>query len=303
MGEPYDREKLTARVIPQMTLAQGGASGQLSKMEALYGSQPARDTEAGRFRLTGNAIVTGGTGCIGLVVCRAMLQHGLSGLLILDLSVEGPAAQASLAALRTEFPAAQILARSVDVTDEALVGRAVGEAKAQLGSVDMLVCFAGMVGTQHALESPVGHFRRLVDVNATGAFICAQAAGREMAAQGTGGRIVLTASISAHRVNYPQPQVGYNASKGAMLMMRASLAAEWARHGITVNTVSPGYMDTILNEGPALDALKEHWFARNPMGRMGEPEELAGVVVMLCSRAGSYITGSDIVVDGGQTVF
>lgn len=115
--------------------------------------------------------------------------------------------------------------------------------------------------------------------------------------------ILFIASISAHRVNYPQPQASYNASKAALLSLKSSLAAEWARHGIRVNSISPGYMDTVLNEGPGLADARRIWAERNPMGRMGIPEELTGAVVMLCGGAGSYITGADLVIDGGQVCF
>ena len=118
-----------------------------------------------------------------------------------------------------------------------------------------------------------------------------------------GGTIVLIASISGHRVNFPQPQVAYNASKAALLSVKSSLAAEWAVHGIRVNTISPGYMDTILNEGDGLEEARTTWAERNPMGRMGQPEELTGPLVLLCSSAGSYMTGADMLVDGGQTCF
>lgn len=86
-------------------------------------------------------------------------------------------------------------------------------------------------------------------------------------------------------------------------MLKSSLAAEWARYGITVNSISPGYMDTVLNEGEGLAAARKVWNERNPAGRMGLPEELAGVVVMMLSRAGSYMNGADVVVDGGGHVF
>jgi sorbose reductase len=127
-----------------------------------------------------------------------------------------------------------------------------------------------------------------------------------MIKQSTGGSIVFTCSISAHRVNYPQPQVAYNVSKGALLQLKSSLAAEWAQYGIRVNSISPGYMDTILNAGEGLEAPRKMWAERNPMGRMGNPSELAGVIVLLCSHAGRYVNGADIVVDGksfGATMF
>ena len=115
--------------------------------------------------------------------------------------------------------------------------------------------------------------------------------------------IILIASISAQRVNYPQPQAAYNASKAALVSLKSSLAAEWAVHGIRVNTISPGYMDTILNEGQGLEVARRTWCDRNPMGRMGVPEELTGPVVMLCSQAGGYVNAADLVVDGGQCCF
>lgn len=121
---------------------------------------------------------------------------------------------------------------------------------------------------------------------------------RHMIRQATGGSIIFTASISAHRVNYPQPQVAYNVSKGAILQLKSSLAAEWAQYGIRVNSISPGYMDTILNAGEGLESTRQIWAARNPMGRMGDPSELVGVVILLCSPAGRYINGADILVDG-----
>ena len=116
---------------------------------------------------------------------------------------------------------------------------------------------------------------------------------------GHGGKIVLISSISGHRVNYPQPQLAYNVSKAAVLHLRDSLAAEWTRYGIRVNSISPGYMDTVLNEGEDLAPWRQIWADRNPMRRMGSPLELTGPVVFLCSDiGGSYVNGADLVVDG-----
>lgn len=120
-----------------------------------------------------------------------------------------------------------------------------------------------------------------------------------MKAQGTGGSILFIASISAHRVKYPQPQASYNVSKSGVLQLKSTLAAEWAHYGIRVNSISPGYMDTILNEGSGLVESRRVWAERNPIGRMGSPQELTAPVVMLCSEfGGSYLNGADIVVDG-----
>jgi sorbose reductase len=110
--------------------------------------------------------------------------------------------------------------------------------------------------------------------------------------------------MSGHTVNYPQPQAAYNVSKAGLLHLKNSLAAEWAQYGIRVNSISPGYMDTVLNAGENLRGIREVWASRCPMGRMGHVDELTGVVVLLCSaRGGGYITGADVLVDGGMTCF
>ncbi|KAK2056740.1 short chain dehydrogenase [Colletotrichum caudatum] len=285
------RAELTKRQLPSMTLA----AGLVDLPGAALRTASAQDTAASRFAVPGTAVLTGGTGAIARAVARALLQHGLTALLLLDIDVASPAARAQVASLRDEFPAAAVEARAV--------AAAIDHAVAALGGVDYLVCLAGVVSCSHALDTPVAEFRRVLDVNTTAAFVCAQAAARAMVRAARGGRVVLTASISAHRVNYPQPQAAYNASKGALLQLKSSLAAEWARHGITVNSVSPGYVDTVLNEGEGLAEARAVWASRNPSGRMAMPEEIAGVVFMLCSRAGSHFNGSDLVVDGGGIVF
>lgn len=292
-----DRDQLSSRIIPKITLGDG-APGSLSGPFPPLQQKDAKSRALERFAVHGNAIVTGGTGDLGFTACRALLEHGASGLAIFDLSDAEGAAKVEL--LRGDFPAARVDFMRVDVTDEARVGEAVRETAARLGSVDVLVCFAGVVSTMHAVDMTAAQFRTILDINLTGSFICARAAARAMRAQGTRGSIVLTASISAHRPNWPQPQVSYNVSKAGVLAMKDSLAAEWGAYGIRVNTISPGYMDTILNEGAGLDWHKSQWYHRHPMGRMGQPEELMGAVVLLASRAGAYITGEDIRCDGGQ---
>ncbi|PNP44823.1 hypothetical protein THARTR1_11007 [Trichoderma harzianum] len=158
-------------------------------------------------------------------------------------------AEAEIERLRVEYPGAIILSKQVDITDEVAVSEAVAHTEELLGSVDILLCFAGVVGCVHAVEMTATEWRRTLDINTTGSFLCAQAVAKQMILKSTGGSIVFIASISGHRVNFPQPQVAYNTSKAAVLAMKNSLAAEWARYGIRVNSISPGYMDTILNEG------------------------------------------------------
>ncbi|KAL0062021.1 hypothetical protein AAF712_011099 [Marasmius tenuissimus] len=291
------RDHLTSRTIPQLKLST--PSNALTAPGILPpGVSPAERAQE-RFAIQGNAIVTGGSGGIGLVVIRAILEHGASGIAIFDILGSLETAKESIEALRGDFPNTRIITFEVDVRDEIQLEARVKEVVQELGSVDMLLCLAGVVHTQHAEETASRDWRRVMDVNTTGSWLCAQAVGKQMIAQSTGGSIVLTASISAHRVNFPQPQVAYNTSKGAILQLARSLAAEWARHGIRVNTVSPGYMDTILNHGEGLEECRNIWASRNPMARMGNPEELTGAIVLLLSSlAGRYINGADIVVDG-----
>lgn len=126
-----------------------------------------------------------------------------------------------------------------------------------------------------------------------------------MIKQASGGSLILIGSMSAHIVNKPQPQCSYNASKAAVIHLAKSLACEWAPHKIRVNTVSPGYMATDLTKQVIADrgaegaAMKAAWEDNTPMARMGLPHELQGAIVYLASEASSFVTGSDLVVDGG----
>jgi sorbose reductase len=233
--------------------------------------------------------VTGGAGTLGFAAARALLEHGLTGLMIFD--VNPVQAQTKVEELEQEFPGAKIKFKKFDITDDVAVAQGVEETASLLGSVDVLLCFAGVVGCEHAIEMTAATWRRTLDINTTGSFLVAQAVAKQMVAQGTGGSIVFTASISGHRVNYPQPQIAYNVSKAALLTLKNGLAAEWARYGIRVNSISPGYADTILNEGDGIAECRAIWAERNPTGRMGAPQELTGAVVLLSSSAGTYMNG------------
>ncbi|KAI9039973.1 oxidoreductase, short chain dehydrogenase/reductase family [Aspergillus affinis] len=252
-----------------------------------------------RFAVCGNAAFTGGAGALALASARALLEHGLSGIALLDLPLGLEKSAAEIETLRRDFPAAKVITQTCDVTDAGGMNDTAQQVRDQLGDINILCCFAGMVNCVDAEDLAIEQWRRVMDVNTTGSWIAAQAFGRHMISSGRGGKIVLVASISGHRVNYPQPQVAYNVSKAAVLHMRSSLAAEWTRYGIRVNSISPGYMDTVLNEGDDLEAWRQSWAERNPMRRMGSTQELTGPVVFLCSDiGGSYVNGADIVVDG-----
>jgi len=168
------------------------------------------------------------------------------------------------------------------------------------GKIDSVVASAGIVENYPALEYPSDRAKRLYDINVHGAFYTAREAARCMIPRGTGS-IILVASMSANIINLPQPQTPYNASKAAVKHMATSLAVEWAKSGIRVNSLSPGYMLTKLTRTILQNnsELKKTWESLTPMGRMGNPEDLAGAVVFLASDASKFMTGSELRVDGG----
>ncbi|KAH0385176.1 NAD(P)-binding protein, partial [Aureobasidium melanogenum] len=145
-------------------------------------------------------------------------------------------------------------------------------------------------------------FRRLLDINITGTFLVAQAVGQQMIKLNTGGSMINIASMSGTIVNYPQEQSCYNASKAAVIQLTKSLAAEWARYNIRVNSISPGYMDTALNRVPALDAQKRIWMDNTPQKRLGAVDDLNNLAVYLASPGSSYMTGNNCLIDGGYTL-
>ena len=339
-----ERDALTSRTIPHMTLGKGEPGTPSGPLAPLSASAEPAARAAQRFGLGGkNAIITGGAGDLGTAVSRALLEHGLAGLVVFDLW-QAPAGAGdnaakeppSVAGLRAEFPDRVVGFLRVDVTDEEAVKAAVKTseerfrqaAAARKGDeegegepgIDILLNFAGVVACGHALDFSAADWSRVLGINVVGGAVTANAVARSMVARnervlakrkekgkdassdGLGGSILFVASISSHGVNYPQPQAPYNASKAAVRALVKSLAAEWAVHGVRVNSVSPGYMDTVLNAGDGLAGLRAAWADRCPLGRMGVPDELAGVVVMLVSRAGNYVTGADLLVDGGQTL-
>ena len=255
------------------------------------------------FRLS-LAPVTGGFGALGFESALALLEHGLTHLAICDLHTS----EDKLQALRKRGSAQNIRVFAIDIASEAAVETAVRAVVDAFGRLDIVLSCAGMVHCAHSLDTSASKWREVQDVNTTGSFLVAKAAAQSMINLSSkenrpcNASIIFIASISAHHVNFPQPQAAYNVSKAGIVHLTHCLAAEWAVHGIRVNCISPGYMDTVLNEGDSLEAARNAWTARTPLGRMGRKDEIAGVVVMLCSPAGSYITGADIRVDGESPV-
>ncbi|KAL2786238.1 hypothetical protein BJX66DRAFT_328686 [Aspergillus keveii] len=252
-----------------------------------------------RFDLSGkHAIITGGSQGLGRAIAKGFLEHGARKVALLDIDKEqGEFAVRDLAEL---FPDRQqgIIFRQLDVTDADAVRASIGEVARVFDGVDVLACFAGTVNSVRITDYTPEQFRHILDVNTTGTFLVAQEVARQMITKGTGGSIILTASMAGHIVNYPQTHVAYGTSKSAVHHMTRCMAAELAVHGIRVNSVSPGYMDTRLNSSADLQDVRPIWWARTPMGRIGAAEELVGPLVLLASEAGSFMTGADLRVDG-----
>ncbi|AOW05000.1 hypothetical protein B0I72DRAFT_141321 [Yarrowia lipolytica] len=251
-----------------------------------------------KFRLDGKvAIVTGGARGLGFSMAEGLCSVGLKGIAILDVQQD-----LGLDAIEKLHKAYGVQAQfyKADVRDEESVNEIIDRVVHDLGSVDVVVNSAGVADLVHAAEYPADKFRRVIDINLNGSFLVTQAAARHMIKQGTGGTVVFIASMSGSIVNWPQPQSAYNASKAAVKHLSKSLAAEWAVHNIRCNSISPGYMDTALNR--AYNTLFEEWKDRTPLGRLGDPDELTGACIYLASDASSYVTGSDIIIDGGYTI-
>ena len=250
-------------------------------------------------RLDGSTvIVTGGGRCLGLTMARDLAGHGASVGLIDVL----PDVAETAAGLSSEVgvPAAGLVA---DVRDAAAVERAFQELNGRLGTADLLITAAGITIWGDSAHVPADEWQRVLDVNLNGTFFACQAFARRLLDQGRGGSAILISSMSAQVVNVPQHQASYHASKAAVSMLAKSLAVEWAPAGIRVNAVEPGYMLSdmtrqFMDENPE---LAERWRSMIPMGRIGVPADLVGLVRFLASPGSSYITGQSIVIDGGYT--
>jgi sorbose reductase len=248
------------------------------------------------FDLRGKrALVTGASSGIGKKVAEAYLQAGAQ------------VAVAARSSENLEKVAVEIVASGggtvvpicCDVTQPDQVRRMLDQVTAELGGIDIAVCNAGIITVTPMLEMPLEQFQSIQDTNVTGVFLTAQAAARAMVRQGHGGVIINTASMSGHIINIPQQVGHYCASKAAVIHLTKAMAVEFAPHNIRVNSVSPGYILTELVEPYAeYHAL---WEPKIPMGRLGQPGELTGLYLYLASEASSYMTGSDIVIDGGYS--
>ncbi|MFL5644920.1 MAG: SDR family NAD(P)-dependent oxidoreductase [Chloroflexota bacterium] len=244
------------------------------------------------------ALITGGAGAIGLATARRCAEEGAR-VVIADRD----AARLDRAATDLRDAGLHVVGLAVDVTSEASVRELLARIATDHGRLDILFTSAGVLVSGSVVETSLEEWQRTLAVNLTGTFLCAKYAVPLMVAGG-GGSIVLMSSTSG--LVAEQATAAYCASKGGIVMLGRQMALDFARDGIRVNVVCPGWIDTPFND-PAVErsggveALAPFIEAMVPIGRQGEPEEVADVVVFLASDRSRLMTGSVVVADGGLT--
>jgi 2-deoxy-D-gluconate 3-dehydrogenase len=244
------------------------------------------------FDLKGKtALVTGGNGGIGLGVAKGLAAAGAR------VAIAGRDKSKSTEALKSLSDG---IAVEADLKDEIACQAMVEEAAKRLGRLDILVNNAGTNIRKPPEEYSIEEWRLVLDTNLTSAFVAAQAAYPHMKRAGGGKIVNIGSMMSIFGASFVAP---YGASKGGMVQLTRALACAWAKDNIQVNAVLPGWIDTALTRRARADikGLHERVLARTPAGRWGQPEDLSGIAVFLCSRASDFVTGTAIPVDGGYS--
>lgn len=254
--------------------------------------------ELNLFSLEGKkGFITGAAQGIGKCLAEAFANFGAD-VAIVDMNYDKASQTAEAIA---EATGRKVVAYQCNVTVPESVDAMMEAYLKDFGTIDFAVNNAGIFTGDDAMSISPKDFKSVIEVDLNGVFFTAQAAAKAMKAQGTGGSIVSTASMSAHIINVPQTIANYCAAKAGVIQLSKGLAVEWAKYGIRVNTVSPGYMKTELIA--TMSDMLPVWEEKVPEGsRLGVPEDLIGAYVYFVSDASKYATGADLIVDGGYTI-
>ena len=250
------------------------------------------------FKLDGKvAVITGAAKGIGFATADALSEAGAT-VVIADM--DGEAAARASASLNAQ--GRKTTSITMDVTNPRIIESAHAQIIKQHKKIDILVNNAGIAISFKPAETMDDEtWNKVIDVNLNGVFWCCRTFGKAMLEQGNG-NIINVGSMSAEIVNYPQEQANYNASKAGVHHLTRSLACEWAERGVRVNAVAPTYIATDLTREAASDPeISKHWIGGTPMARLGQPSEIASVILFLAGNASSLMTGSIVSVDGGYT--
>ena len=244
------------------------------------------------FRLDGKiALVTGASSGSGAQTVKLFSSLGAK-------VIAAARREDRLQDLANQYP--NVMAVKCDVGVEADCKNLVDTVINEYDKIDILINNAGISDPIPALEEDLDQFKRVIQIDLISCFHLAQLCAQHMETQESGGAIVNVASIHGFVGSSPNNQPGYTAAKGGLINLTRELALEWARHGIRVNAIAPGYISTELTDEMIAGESGRKWIERNtPMRRPGEVNELDGAMLLLASDAGSYITGETIAIDGG----
>jgi len=245
-----------------------------------------------------NAIVSGGHTGIGKFIAEALLEAGAHVAVCSRRPEKWAESFAELKSTASQRDR-QLLSFKCDVTNQTQVEEMVSEAISRLGSVEILVNNAGVAWVAPADKMALEDWKKVIDSNLTGCFILGQAVGQHMISKGKG-KIINITSVAALRGTPPEvlDSLAYSAAKAGVIGFTRDLVVKWARHNVTVNAIAAGWFPTHMTQ-LLLASKGEMLASRTPLGRLGRPSDLKGVIVFLCSSASDYITGQVIVVDGG----